>query len=428
MKSDLVARIKELLWLSETEMSHEDVRDILHHALRDDLQLGDDAWFWVADVYDDRVIYKVDGGNGAGYYQRSYTIADDGTVTLGDPIEVRRVTNWEPVQAAEAHEAATATLTGDIIPLIEADVRESGRFTAKIIDAGWGSSGYYPAEVLKRDGPQIFTKGMHMHLDHPTVTEEFERPERSVTTIGGVLAEDAYWDDDGPAGPGLYAAIEPMGAFKEVLPELAPHIGLSIRAEGRAIEGEAEGRRGPIITELVAGHSVDYVTRAGRGGQVLSLMESARAAGAAAERVEEGSGKDTDVAENIVLSEAQYNELLAKLERLEERDMLRTAVDGIRRKISEAQLPDITKQRLLQRLSQNPPLKDGALDEAAVDQVIQAEREYLADLLGGDGNVVTGMGGSAPSIEDELQEAERMLEAAFADLPENLRKHVIAGR
>jgi hypothetical protein len=40
-------------------------------------------------------------------------------------------------------------------------------------------------------------------------------------------------------------------------------------------EGEAEGRRGRIIEGLAKVHSVDFVTRAGRGGQVLQVLESA---------------------------------------------------------------------------------------------------------------------------------------------------------
>src|SRR3546814_15388711 len=40
--------------------------------------------------------------------------------------------------------------------------------------------------------------------------------------------------------------------------------------------GEAEGRTGPIIEGLADIASVDFVTRAGRGGRVLSVLESAR--------------------------------------------------------------------------------------------------------------------------------------------------------
>jgi hypothetical protein len=76
-------------------------------------------------------------------------------------------------------------LTSDLVPLVEASKRKDGTVPLKIIDAGWGSSGYYSADVLKRDGPKVFTSGLHMYLDHPSVTEEADRPERSVKDLAG---------------------------------------------------------------------------------------------------------------------------------------------------------------------------------------------------------------------------------------------------
>ena len=43
----------------------------------------------------------------------------------------------------------------------------------------------------------------------------------------------------------------------------------AIRADGTVGVGEAEGRKGKIVESLVVGHSVDFVTKPGAGGQVL---------------------------------------------------------------------------------------------------------------------------------------------------------------
>ena len=48
-----------------------------------------------------------------------------------------------------------------------------GIWRTRIIEADvQGSSGYYPADVLRRDGPIAFPAGTHVYLDHPTSDEE----------------------------------------------------------------------------------------------------------------------------------------------------------------------------------------------------------------------------------------------------------------
>lgn len=140
-----------------------------------------------------------------------------------------------------------------------------------IISEGWGSSGYYSRELLARDGPRIFPAGTHMYLDHPTATEEMERPERSVRDLAARIATTPYME-----GPDLVAEAVIFPHWAPVIDALADDIGVSIRARGEAREGEAEGRTGPIITSLDEGLSVDFVTRAGRGGRIGNLIESAR--------------------------------------------------------------------------------------------------------------------------------------------------------
>lgn len=146
----------------------------------------------------------------------------------------------------------------------------TGTGIVQIITPGWGSSGYYsPGVLAEAAAAKVFGKGTKMYVDHPTESEAYERPERSVQEIAGVLTEDARVDADG----GLVAAMQVVKRWREPIAELASldAIGCSIRAAGVTESGEAEGRRGPIVTALTEGRSVDFVTDAGRGGKVLVL-------------------------------------------------------------------------------------------------------------------------------------------------------------
>lgn len=147
------------------------------------------------------------------------------------------------------------------IQLIEADVQ--------------GSSGYYPAEVLERDGAKAFPKGTHIYLDHPTWREEEELPERSVDRLAAVQLEDAYFAD-GKDGHGLFARVSVRPDQRERFEWWTENaaVGMSIRALGMKEFNEATARE--EVTELVRGQSVDVVTRAGAGGRLIEMTESAR--------------------------------------------------------------------------------------------------------------------------------------------------------
>ncbi|MFS1304434.1 hypothetical protein [Streptosporangium longisporum] len=148
-----------------------------------------------------------------------------------------------------------------------------GRYKVLLIRPGWGSSGYYSEEVLKRDGSKAFPKGTQNYLNHPTVSERAERPGRRVQDWASVQVTDPVWDDE---QDGLVAEVQVFPHWRHLLNEdFAREVGLSIRAAGTVEYGEAEGRTGPIVTSLDEGISVDWVTRAGAGGKVLALIESA---------------------------------------------------------------------------------------------------------------------------------------------------------
>lgn len=151
------------------------------------------------------------------------------------------------------------------------------KWRAKIIAADtWGSSAYYPAEVLERDGSRVFTAGLHMYQNHMTESEKWERPEGSVENLVGTLATDAAFEENGAEGPGLYADVEFYPSYVERIAEIHKDVGLSVRASGLTEDGEMDGRYGPVLVAFLSASSVDVVTKAGAGGKLTSILESDR--------------------------------------------------------------------------------------------------------------------------------------------------------
>lgn len=182
--------------------------------------------------------------------------------------------------------------------------KDTGRLPIQFISPGWGSSGYYSPEVIAEAAETKFIPaGTHMYADHPTDNEDVERPGRSIKDLMAVVVEDAYLSPEGA----LVGEADVVPAWRPLLETVRAHIGVSIRGSATDIvEGEADGRRGRIVEGLMAPcTSVDFVTRAGRGGKVLAVMESAAAnQRAIGHGVEEATVNDTREALQTSLRDA----------------------------------------------------------------------------------------------------------------------------
>jgi len=140
----------------------------------------------------------------------------------------------------------------------------------------WGSSGYYPATVLERDGAKTFPAGTQVHIDH---TEAGKND--SAGTIIGELAEDARYVEEADGAKVLRAPMRfyTTGIYNAAwVKERAKALGVSIRAGVTFMQGERAGRKGKIVTSFTEGVSVDVVSRAGAGGKFGMIKESARPA------------------------------------------------------------------------------------------------------------------------------------------------------
>ncbi|WP_193613153.1 hypothetical protein [Nocardioides lijunqiniae] len=173
--------------------------------------------------------------------------------------------------------------TGRISEAAAAEAKSTGRMLIQHISPGWGSSGYYSSECLEQAvADEIIPAGTHMYADHPTEEEARTRPVRSIKDLMSVTTEPARLatQEDVERGADLGALVSEVDivpSYRPLIEHLKDAIGVSIRGDGELVEGTAEGRNGKIVESLAHVKSVDWVTRAGRGGKVLSLVESARA-------------------------------------------------------------------------------------------------------------------------------------------------------
>lgn len=338
------------------------------------------------------------------------------------------------------------------VPLGEAALSKDGSTPILIISPGWGSSGYYSPEVLERAAPR-YAAGTQMFWDHPTRSDEQERPERSLRDLAATLSEAGHWEANGPRGPGIYSRMKVFPQFAEAVKALAPNIGLSHYARGPSKEGEAEGRRGPIIEDITGVRSVDFVTLPGRGGAILEAFREAAASApepnpeqkteepmiekpltleslrtehpdpveAPRREVENSAAvKEAQAQQEKKLAEAQkaLEEAKAENARLKEVQLLVEAKTFVEAKVRDAKIPDLTKARIVESLGKSPAVKDGKLDEATytakIEAAVKAEAEYLAKLGAGR---VEGMGAGASGGQTKtLEETDKELVAGFMRL------------
>jgi hypothetical protein len=278
--------------------------------------------------------------------------------------------------------AESATL--DLIPI---GVESKGIWRARLIQADvQGSSGYYPAEVLRRDGPIAFPAGTHVYLDHPTDTEEMERPERSVRDLAGYLVDGAVYEE-ATDGRGLFARIQFLDDVKDRIRSLAHHVGLSIRAAGE-IEDTATGR---VVRSIREGLSVDVVTRPGAGGRLIYMTESnaspsVQGGGVTTASTAPSGVTDRDLTTEVVALRESYEgkmdrftlaitnltQLLRDKQKEQDRQLQEAQSAGkVAAKLLAADLPNSSRVRLAENYQAGQDL----------DSSIEREKEYLNSVL-----------------------------------------------
>lgn len=415
------------------------LRDALTKAHYPNGKANDYSWSsgpWVSDVFPGHVVYQHDNQT----YSRSYKAAygakgTDPAITLGSPKAVHRAyvgTTIAKMDEAEAvfipapdgesvtvtHESleGTTAVHESIDFCEEVKVKEglASSIPIKIIGPGWGSMAYYGKEMLKRDGPKVYTKGTHMYWNHSTEAEEAQRPEGDLNNLAAVLTEDASWKDAGPKGPGLYSKAKVFSDYATQVAEKGGHIGISINAAIKGKEGTVEGRTGRIAEQLVHAFSADFVTKAGAGGApVVPVHESARG------QQEQHTMTPEEVKEREDLK--KENDLLkARLATVEESQNQVLAIATVSAILREAKVP--FSQPLLERVCLKPTMKEGKIDpewvKAAVKDLSHGHEGHIEHF---------GEGETRESIPEPT---EKRLKEALKSLgvPEKGLDYAVAGR
>lgn len=335
----------------------------------------------------------------------------------------------------EESASTLTTVSSELVAVDEAALRADGSTAVRIISPGWGSSGYYSPQVLEAAASEgVFPAGTQMFWDHPSMSERSDRPERSLRDLAAVTETAAVWQQDHPQGPGLYAQVKVFEAFRPLLAEMAPHIGVSIRAGAEIAAGEAEGRKGRIVQRLVEGVSIDFVTRPGRGGQVLAVLEAAgrtdliEEARNVAEWMQSRIHLDFTTRADDMFGEGR----LTKDERIALSNGIGAALDAFTQTVE-----DLAPQLLTRDLWDDPAAAPSTESQEGLDMAItQEERAAIAAEAAS--AVVTqlteagvipkpGDGEEATEAATKLTEAEqRATRAEEALLVESARKHAAA--
>ena len=145
-----------------------------------------------------------------------------------------------------------------------------GHARIRVITPGEGSSGVYSEAVLQRAVQEkAFPARTQCHINHDTPDQP---PTGDARNLVGYLVEDAVWGDGA-----IEATVKVGEKWWQWVKDYGPVIGMSIQARAEVTEGD-DGKR---VVERILPHPmnrVDFVTYAGRGGEVMEIYESANIA------------------------------------------------------------------------------------------------------------------------------------------------------
>lgn len=255
----------------------------------------------------------------------------------------------------------------------EASSLGDGKYRIRIIVPGQGSSGIYTAENLAESAP-LFKAGTEMFIDHPTETEEWERPERSIRDYAGVFLEDATVGEDGA----LYTVCKVFSGVNDLISDKWEHIGVSINAWCADPISE-----NGIVPPIAGVRSVDFVTTPGAGGAIVDLLESNRndnyvkEAGMDKEIKSKFDELKVEIASVIEALGSKLEAAMATIQEAKAEEPTEEAsvdVDSVLeagRKIAESGLPEAAIVRV----------REAVKAGADVDSALESERAYLKEAV-----------------------------------------------
>lgn len=266
------------------------------------------------------------------------------------------------------------------------------RYRVRLIEGNkLGSTGYYPEEVLRRDGPKIFVKGTPMYLDHMLPNEKQHRPHGSVMNYAAELAEDAYYDGDG-----LYADIEVFEHQIPMIKSLKDKIGISIRARGKCVDETINGQKVPVFVELNKARSADFVVRAGAGGKIVEALEQSTDDSETASEEQEGRENMDEVLEAVKDLKSAFESRFQAIE-----EQLKPAVES--EEAAKTEIDDVKVLEIAEALAASSLSAEG---RARVLDLHRANGKPLSELIEAEESYVKKSVTEAEAVEAAETEAE----------------------
>lgn len=333
--------------------------------------------YYVVDVWEDRLV-AVDGRT-----QRKYQVGfveDDDRNLVFDQVD-----EWQEVELTYSN-VATMESYGKVtrqpplrIPLSEVDMNEeSGLIKGVIIAEGLSANNnFYTLDALRNTG-HLF-EGRPIFVDHPSKTEQRDRPERSVRDIAGVIrSTEMGYNKEGKN------ALRFTGYISKAEAELRTKIAeglvgdLSIMAFGT---GKRDPKSGVFMVEAFTdAFSVDLVTFAAAGGEVETLFESVQT-----EEVVEETVEESNTQELRAMLESVRDENTRLVHMLRTQDAKATIKDVLAE--STKGLPEATVSWMRQEVEAIQEAyadqDDMTLDQLkeAVAEIVKKHRDYLAKVV-----------------------------------------------
>lgn len=291
------------------------------------------------------------------------------------------------------------------VSLVEAPgggpIDEDGNVTIQIIrpSIGKGRGKHYYGPDMLRENAQKFT-GWKMYVNHlsPEARRKAGGLPRDVADLGGRIIE-SWWDPTVPPTDrfeqgAVVGKARPTPFIRELIANDPEIVEASISTNATGVkQGTVKGQKVWVVEGIQDTGSVDWVTEAGAGGRVVSLMEAAMEA----QEVETAlaSLSDDELLAHLRAERPQLAEALAKPASESEEDhmgeispeVLTEALESPEAKtliesVLTESLPEILKETLKETLQESlaealPPLVEEAI--TGERDLIRAEARADAD-------------------------------------------------
>lgn len=147
------------------------------------------------------------------------------------------------------------------------------KIPTRLITPGWSRNNFYYRESVLAKVPELM-EGRRAYIDHEKKSEIKDRGSRSLKDVAGWYTE-VRQESDGAIHGNLNLVETPLTEHAIKLAKANPElVQLSINAQGKAVRGEVNGKKGMIAESFDEFSSTDLVCEAAAGGEITRMVAS----------------------------------------------------------------------------------------------------------------------------------------------------------